>query len=139
MNEYIKTNNENEIIDVFYDHQDKFDGTEIFTGDKTQATRIRNISNEYGVFIYTWDGTKAVKKTAAVINNDPDFLIKYKLMKKDELQQYIGSNLLTVIKADRSLLDIVEQYTIFVSNASSWNTKAAIDGAFNSAISWLNS
>lgn len=142
MNKYIKINDNNEITDVFFEYQqNKFDGSEILIGDAAIKHKINNnsIANEYGVLVYIWNGTSATKKTAAAINNDADFLIRYKLMKKDELERYIGSNLLTVVKTDRTLQDIIIQWDAFKSGASSWNTKAAVDTAFNNAISWLNS
>jgi hypothetical protein len=75
MEKYIKINQKNEIIDLFYDHQKiKFDGTEIQLKDEPKPTfkiNGKSISNEHGVFIFTWDGSKVVEKKKAEIDADP--------------------------------------------------------------------
>lgn len=141
MKAYIKINNNDEIIDLFFEHQKiKFDGTEIFYSSDLVKLKIngKSISSEYGVPIFIWDEENAMEKTQTEIDNDPDFVQRYKVMKKAELNKYIGDNLLNVIiPGTRSLNDIVAQWNTFKTNSSSWTTKQDVDNAFETAINWL--
>jgi len=140
MNKYIKVNASNEITDVFFEWQkNKFDGTEILLEDTTiirHSVNNKSISNDYGVYIFTWDGTMATEKTQTEIDDNPDFITDYKKQKKDQLFAYIASNLYDI---NRTLDQIRTQWTSFKTNAASWTTKQDVDDAYDQAIVWLHS
>ena len=72
MDKYIKINQNNDIIDVFFNHQkSKFDGTEILleTTDKIEhKINGKSISNEYGVFIFQYINESIINKKQSDID-----------------------------------------------------------------------
>ena len=144
MKRYIKINNNNFIIIKIFTWyvRPEFDGTEIELDDNGPDLKIngKNILNEYDFPIFIYTNGIVIERTQSEIDNDPDFIIYYKKLKKEELNRYVGDNLLDVIKPGiRSLEDIVTAWNSFKTNASSWTTKQQIDNAFDTAINWLNS
>ena len=141
MKRYIKINSNNEIIDLFnWFYRGQFDGSEIELDDTTPFLLTINgktVLNEFGFPVFIWNGTSAVEKSQSEIDSDPDFIIFYKKLKKDELQVYIGTHILDILE-NHAWAEIVTQWGNFKQNASSWTTKSQIDTAFNNAINWLN-
>lgn len=140
MKKYIKINDKNEIVDVLFDYQKrKFDGTEIFYEDteiKKHKINDKSISSEYGVYIFTWNGSSAVEKTQSEIDNDADFIVKYRKMEKRELIAYIKDKF---FESTKSLEEIRIRWATFKTNASSFTTKQEIDDAVDNAKAWLES
>lgn len=134
MNKYIKINTNNEIIDVFFECQDKFDGTEILIGDlpKTHKINDKSISDEYGTFIFTWSGSEAIEKDAAEVEQAS--LGKYKAQKRDALFTLIMGSLLST---SRTLQELQDQWPAFAAAAIAAETKQEIDTLFNNAVNWL--
>jgi hypothetical protein len=143
MNKYIKINEDNEIIECFYEYQkNMFDGTEILLGDfpKKSSLNGKGIFDQWGYPIFIWDGNNIIEKTQNEIDSNPKFIQWYKQKKKVELNKYIGNNLLDIIKPGiRELSDIIVYWNNFKTNSSSWITKQQVDNAFDTAINWLNS
>ena len=145
MTRYIKIDENNIPTNVFNDSSRYlFDGTEIYLDDNWDSTIYngKEIFNEYEVAQFTWDPTEKIliERNQSEIDNDPSFITYYKKLKKEELNKYVGDNLLDVIKPGiRSLEDIVTAWNSFKTNASSWTTKQQVDNAFDTSINWLNS
>lgn len=141
MKRYIKINENNEITDLFnWFSRYQFDGTEIEFDDTIPFIYTINgetIKNEFGVLKFTWDGSSALLKSQSSIDNDPEFIIEYKKLKKEELQAYIGMHTLDILN-NHTWTEIVTQWNNFKQNASGWTTKSQVDNAFNQAINWLN-
>ena len=142
MKRYIKAPSGLIIIIFTWHNRPEFDGTEIeFDNNWPEQDLLingKNILNEFGTPIFTWDGENAIERSQSEIDSDPEFIQRYKVMKKTELNNYIGDNLLDVIiPGTKSLDDIVAQWNIFKKNASSWTTKQDVDTAFETAIDWL--
>jgi hypothetical protein len=138
MNKYIKINENDEIIDVFFEYQTKkIDGNEIFledTQDIRHKLNEKSISNEYGIYIFKWTNESIVEKTQIEIENDVNFIIWYRQYLKTKLNEVIGKNLLDI---NRSLEDIKNQWESFKITCIPLETKAELDTAYNNAISWL--
>ena len=107
---YIKLNNDNRIIDVFYPRQTtKFDGTEIFLDETEKIDHKINgksISDEYGNFIFEYD----VKKQK-ITENDIYADDRATKKAKDEKENKINSfNISAVIS------DLVDQNKFSMAN-----------------------
>jgi hypothetical protein len=137
MNRYIKTNVSNEIIDHFFEYQkSKFDGTEIFIEDtQTINHRIngKSISNEYGIWRFTWDGMSISEKSQATI--DSETLTIYKQIKQAEIQHIIINR--WPLDIDRRSDAIFTQWAAIKADSVNWTTLAEVDTAFNNAMTWL--
>jgi hypothetical protein len=74
MKKYIKIDENDLIIDVFFEYQQsKFDGGEIHLEDTEiikHKINDKSISNEYGAFIFKWENNKVIERTKTQIDND---------------------------------------------------------------------
>lgn len=143
MDQYIKTDGSNNIIDTFFDFQkNKFDGTEIlFESDVTppfkQKINGKSISNEFGTFIFTWDGSDATEKTSTEIETEENInlLPEYKTQKIAE-----GRNILYTQWPDSSktVTALKNQYLIFKTNVQSATTIAEVDTELTDFITFID-
>ncbi len=74
-NQYIKLDENNNIIDLFWEHQkNKFDGSEIFFEEVDDNEKLKingkSISNEYGAPIFQYDDGCVYERTQSEIDND---------------------------------------------------------------------
>jgi len=142
MNKYIKTNSNNEIIDVFFPYQEsKFDGTEIFLeDDPTMKHKIngKSISNEYAIWLFKYIENSVVEKIPSeiLLEINLDYLPIYKQQKIDEMTDYILKKLLQWSKA---ITAIQAQYNnVFIVSVEGAASMAEVDIIYNDMITWLN-
>lgn len=138
MNKYIKINQNNEIIDVFFEHQkNKFDGSEILIGNVNppykRKINNKSISNDFGIYIFTWDGIQIFEKSQVEIDNEtlPIYISKkIDLIKILILNQWINSS--------KNIAQIKEQYDLLKSQSLTWTTVAQVDTEIDNFIEWLD-
>jgi len=136
MKRYIKKNAENLIIDLFFEWQkNKFDGAEIeiSDGDKLKIDG-KSISNEFGTPIFEMIGDTPTERSQLDIDNDPDFIKRYKQHLKSKLKSIIDNE---IIEVSRTLAEIRTKWNDFKTTAASETTKSGLDTLYNNAITWL--
>lgn len=116
MKRYIKINVNDEIIDLICDngseHQkNKYNsGTDIYF-DEVQETNHKingkSRSNENGIPIFTWDGTKAIEKDQSIIDTDP----KQIQAAKDDIMKQIQVTNLDMIDGIEDVIKLVNNGT----------------------------
>ena len=138
MNKYIKINLSNEVIDVFFEYQkNKFDGTEILLGNvkPPYKHKINNksISDEFGNFIFTWDGIQIFEKSQTEI--DATGFNDYKKFKIKELKNIILNNWpLEINKTSAQLKTFWDDFNVV---SETWENKTDADSDYEDALVWL--
>ena len=134
---FIKINNDNFIVDVFFENQkNKFDGTEISIGKfPTRDFKIfdKYISDEEGNFIYKFIDKNIIELTIDEIYTG-NILNKYKIKKRDELKTTILQEWPNV---DKTMAQIKAQWNTFKTNVVAATTKTEVDAFFDNAYAWL--
>jgi len=144
MNKYIEINENNEIIDVFFDWQKEKmqSSTKILLEEDTTETKHKingkSISEEFGCFIFLYNNGTITEKTQSEIETSAEYIIRYKKIKRDELKAYIESDSITD-GITKTIPEIKIKWQQFKTNSSNWTTKQEIDDAFNEAVTWLQS
>ena len=109
MNKYIKINQNNEIIDVFFEYQkNKFDGTEILleTTDKIKhKINGKSISNEYGLFIFQYNNGSIVEK------NQTEIDLENQPFAKQEVLQALQATDIDNIRIIDDIIEYIENGT----------------------------
>lgn len=140
MERLIKVDGHNRIIDLFFRWQkEKYATYDYYLDDHAyEGLKIngKSISDEYGNPIFIYIGDRAQEIPIETRESDPDFIAKYKKIKKEELQNILKNEWLDVTRTQE---EIKTRWQTFKQNASSWTTKDEIDTAFNQAVTWLRS
>lgn len=144
MNKYIEINQNNEIIDVFFDWQKPKmkSQTKILLEEDTQDTKQRingkSISVDVGEFIFTYIDGVVTERIQEEIESSATYIQKYKKLKKDEMEYFVNNNSLTD-GITRDWPDIKARWQQFKADSENWTTKQEIDDAVNQAKTWLTS
>ncbi len=141
MNKYIKIDGSNNIIDVFYEYQKgKFDGSEIFFEfDETLKHKIngKSISNEQGIFIFTWDGSVVVEKTPAEITAEinTDYLPVYIPEKLDEIRTLLYTRW---PDSGKTIAALKAEYDNVKTASSGWTSISDVNTAYDNFVTFMD-
>lgn len=132
---YIKTNSNNEIIDIFHDYQiQKFDETEIeLDSNSGYMINGKYISNEYGIYLFIYDGS-ITEKTESEIDSDSDAVAR---LKQYYLSLIPDKAVMSFLNGIHTWAELQTAWQNFKNNSSSWTTITEVNTAWDNAVNYL--
>lgn len=143
MNKYIKINENNEIVDVFFTFQkNKFDGTEIIIEENVPSPykhkiNGKSISNEYGFWIFKFIESVVVEKTNSEIEIEVNtyYLPVYIEKRLLELRQLMYTRWVDSSKTGAANQ---AQYKIAKTNMAGSTSLSEVDTEYNNFELFMN-